>query len=156
MQFTKLIDALVKDSQLPIIVTTPPQAAGSISILTVNQSFCEMTGYSTEELIGANPSMLQGERSNRPALQRLTRAVGEGSVARLTIVNYTKTGRRYLCDIEAHPLFFNDHLMAAIGFQREILARRGRFAAQTNRPSVLLDWLPSLAADAEILTIGSS
>ena len=69
-------------------------------IMYVNASFCKMTGYSQEELLGQNPKMLQGPQTDREVIEGLKVALAEGKPYRSHTVNYRKDGTPY--DVEWH------------------------------------------------------
>ena len=67
-----------------------------VKFIYVNEAFCKETGYTKEELIGQNPNILQGEKSNRALLSTLKEKLkNEGNFKGQT-VNYKKDGSEYI------------------------------------------------------------
>jgi PAS domain S-box-containing protein len=72
----------------------------------INPAFSAMCGYSLEELRGKKLGpILQGERTDRDAAERLRRAVHSYQPCREVILNYHKNGAPYLTEIELTPIF---------------------------------------------------
>ena len=75
----------------------------------VNAAFCEMCGYSLEELRGRKPgSMLQGPDTDPAAVARMRQAVREHRPCREVIVNYHKAGHAYRVDVSIAPVLDDD------------------------------------------------
>ena len=55
-----------------IVITT---ADPGYPIVYTNAAFCEMTGYSPDEVMGKSPSMLQGPLTDSEVLERLNRDI---------------------------------------------------------------------------------
>jgi diguanylate cyclase (GGDEF)-like protein/PAS domain S-box-containing protein len=67
-------------------------------IVYANPAFCNMTGYSLDELSGNNPRMLQGPLTEKSVIQKLREDLQtKGSFFGSTI-NYRKNGRPYLVE----------------------------------------------------------
>lgn len=78
------------------------------TILYVNRTFEEITGYATEEAIGQNPRILQsGLHSNR-YYERLWATILAGEVWRHELVNERKDGTRYHVDQTIAPVLDAD------------------------------------------------
>jgi PAS domain S-box-containing protein len=72
----------------------------------VNPAFTEMCGYTLDELRGKKLGpILQGEMTDRVAVERMRRAVHAYRPCRETIVNYHKSGRPYWVEIAIEPVF---------------------------------------------------
>lgn len=74
-------------------------------ILYVNDAMCRITGYDARELIGQTPRILQGEKTDRKAIQRLQQALGKKRSHLCEVVNYRKGGEPYHAEIFVSPLF---------------------------------------------------
>ncbi len=73
-------------------------------IIYANQAFYELTGYGAEEVIGNDPLMLQGEQTDPKARQRIREALAKQEPARVTILNYRKSGTAFWNEISLFPL----------------------------------------------------
>lgn len=70
----------------------------SHKIVYANPAFCNMTGYSSDELIGNNPRILQGPLTEKSVIQKLRSDLDtKGSFFGATI-NYRKNGQPYLVE----------------------------------------------------------
>jgi len=86
----------------PSLVRTDPNGL----VQWVNPAFITMCGYTLEELRGKKLGpILQGEKTDRAAVERIRRAVHDFRPCRETIVNYHKTGRPYWVEIAIQPIF---------------------------------------------------
>lgn len=90
-------------------------------ITYVNAACCSLSGYSRRELIGASPRLLQGEGTDRQALDRIREALDAGRPVRETLLNYQKGGRPYWLDISISPLHDSwGNISHFIALQRDV------------------------------------
>lgn len=75
--------------------------AGKIS--SVNAKFCELSGYTEAELIGANHRILASGAHDRAFFQNLYRTISRGEVWHDVICNRAKCGRLYWVDTTIVP-----------------------------------------------------
>jgi PAS domain S-box-containing protein len=73
-------------------------------IIFVNQSFTDMTGYESEELVGQSPTILQGPKTDRAVLDRLRRDISEGKIFHGQAVNYRKDGSEFMMEWKIAPV----------------------------------------------------
>ena len=67
-------------------------------IVYTNPAFCNMTGYSAEELAGQNPKILQGPMTERSVIEKLRRDLKKSGYFSGSTINYRKNGRPYLVE----------------------------------------------------------
>ncbi|MBY0618428.1 putative bifunctional diguanylate cyclase/phosphodiesterase [Sphingomonas ursincola] len=72
-------------------------------ITSVNAKFCELSGYSEAELIGANHRILASGGHDRAFFQNLYRTISRGNVWHDVICNRAKCGRLYWVDTTIVP-----------------------------------------------------
>lgn len=72
-------------------------------IKSVNAKFCELSGYSEAELIGANHRILASREHDRAFFQNLYRTIARGEVWHDVICNRAKCGRLYWVDTTIVP-----------------------------------------------------
>ena len=85
--------AAFKATRMPMTITDPRQPDNPI--IFSNSAFCDLTGYSADELIGRNCRLLQGPESDRQSIAQLRHAIiNEQSIA-IDILNYRKDGSTF-------------------------------------------------------------
>ena len=73
-------------------------------IVYVSKGFERITGYSSEEVIGANPRILQGPRTNRSSLDTVRQHLEEDRSLRSRTVNYRKDGTPFHLEWSITPI----------------------------------------------------
>jgi len=115
-----VFDALVENCFDSVMIS---EATPKNPIVYVNKAFTDLTGYSTEEVLGKSPGLLQGSGTDASVLQRLHADMAAGRVFEGKAVNYRKDGSHFtmwwrvipvICN-SAQPLYF-------VAFQREALS----------------------------------
>ena len=97
--------AIVQNAKDVVIVTeaSPIDAPGP-KIIYVNDAFTETTGYSAAEVIGKTPRIFQKEGTDREELSKIREALEKKEPVRVTLRNFSKTGKEYWVDISILPL----------------------------------------------------
>lgn len=94
-------------------------------IIFVNAGFEEMTGYKKEEVIGQTASMLQGPKTEKEILDRLSREVSEGRTFHGETVNYRKDGSEFVIEWKVIPVRNGQGEIAQyLSVQRDVTAQR--------------------------------
>ncbi len=96
-QLRKLAQA-VEQSPESIVITNL-----DAEIEYVNEAFLSATGYSREEVIGANPRVLQSGRTPRETYQEMWAALGNGRPWKGEFINQRKDGGEYRGVRHHHP-----------------------------------------------------
>ncbi|NQW93463.1 MAG: PAS domain S-box protein, partial [Polaromonas sp.] len=73
-------------------------------IVFVNDAFERQTGYSREEVIGKTPSILQGPKTQRSELDRISAELKKWQPVRAELINYTKTGEEFWVELDIVPV----------------------------------------------------
>ncbi|MBE0487337.1 PAS domain-containing protein [Marinobacter sp.] len=73
-------------------------------IVYANPAFCNMTGYSLDELLGQNPSILQGPLTEQGVIDRMKAALEKSGTFNGSTINYRKNGRPYLVEWTISPV----------------------------------------------------
>ncbi len=99
------LEDVVKFANDIVIVTEAyPLDEPGPKIVYVNQAFTDLTGFAPEEVMGKTPRILQGPDSNPETRAAIRTALKKKEPVRTTIVNYSKSGRKYWLDINIIPL----------------------------------------------------
>ncbi len=106
-----------------MIVTDPNRADNPI--IFSNRAFLEMTGYSSEEIIGTNCRFLQGPETDRAVVQSIREAIDERVDISTEILNYRKDGSTFWNALFISPVY-NDagDLIYFFASQLDISRRR--------------------------------
>ena len=88
-ELRKLYQA-VESSPTSVFITAPD---GSIEY--VNPKFCEITGYSRQEILGENPRIFQSGRTKAETYRQLWEAISQGREWRGELLNRKKSGELY-------------------------------------------------------------
>lgn len=99
-QLAQVLELFVMNSFDSVLITSA--GVKEHRILFANPVFCKMTGYTLDEIIGAKPSILSGEKTNPKIIERLRKNLEEGEPFRGAAVNYRKDGTEYYVDWNVH------------------------------------------------------
>lgn len=99
------LQSLSKDDSLALFRATAELSFSAIvitdtahNIVYTNPAFCNMTGYSLEELEGKNPNILQGPMTEKSVINKMRRDLKERNFFSGSTINYRKNGRPYLVE----------------------------------------------------------
>lgn len=90
-----LFNTLAEIAFSSVMVTRATDDHGGSEIVYVNDQFTELTGYSSEEVMGETPGLLQGEKTDRAVLDRLSEALRNDTTFHGQTVNYRKDGSEF-------------------------------------------------------------
>ncbi len=91
-------DAVIVTEATPIDLPGP-------RIVYVNEAFTKISGYSSEEVVGETPRIMQGPRTDPLARERIRTALENKEPVHEMILNYAKDGTEYWLDLTIHPLY---------------------------------------------------
>lgn len=100
------------------------------TITYANDKFCAISGYSREELIGANHRILNSNSQPKSYWKNMFSAVSQGKIWNDEVCNKAKDGQRYWVDTTIVPLYDNDNKLSGyisirtdITHQKDIIYR---------------------------------
>lgn len=102
----RLLESAVVNANDAIVITKADALDEPFGprIVYVNAAFTQMTGYTSGEVIGKTPRILQGELTSRTQLNRIRVALQSGLPIRTELINYHKDGSTYWIEINLVPI----------------------------------------------------
>lgn len=100
-----LIENILKialDSNFSSVMLT--RANAGYPILYVNPAFTKLTGYRYDEVIGQDPGILQGPKTDRNLLGHLSETIESGKTFHGKTVNYRKDGSEFQMEWKIFPI----------------------------------------------------
>lgn len=121
----QLLESAIRDDYDSILITELELEKPGPRIVYVNDGFCEMTGYSKEEVIGKTPRILQGPKTDRDVLDKLKQRLSEGQSFFGQAVNYRKDGSEFVNQWDIHPLKDEEgNITHWVSYQHDITKRK--------------------------------
>lgn len=113
----------IRHSRLALCITDPSQP--DEPIVFANPAFAELTGYAETDFIGKNCRFLQGPDTSRESIDQIREALRSDGVAMVEIVNYRKSGEKFINALQIGPVFDEDgNLIFHFGSQMDISSAR--------------------------------
>jgi PAS domain S-box-containing protein len=83
----------VRESPMPMLITDARRADNPA--VFANDSFCRLTGYSRDEIVGRNCRFLQGPDTDPVAVQQIRESIEQARALHIDVLNYRKTGEAF-------------------------------------------------------------
>lgn len=95
-------------------------------IVYVNKSFTDLTGYTSEDAIGMTPSILQGPKTDKKTMVRISRAIESKTSVTVELLNYSKEGQEYWVEMNLNPIYSEStgECLFFLATQRDITERK--------------------------------
>ncbi len=93
----------VRATRMPMVITDPRQPDNPV--VFANESFCRMTGYTRDEIIGRNCRFLQGPQTDHAVVGRIRTAVKNAQPIETDIRNHRKDGTAFWNRLLMAPVF---------------------------------------------------
>ncbi|MEB3887179.1 EAL domain-containing protein [Lyngbya sp. CCY1209] len=121
----KLLAAAVCFAEDSVVITSSNLEFPGPEIVFVNRAFTRMTGYRSEDALGQTPRILQGEKTDRAALERMKADLKAGRVFYGEAINYRKDGTEFVNEWHIEPIY-NDRKQIThyVAIQRDITGRK--------------------------------
>jgi PAS domain S-box-containing protein len=101
------------------------EAKPGYPIVYVNKAFSDLTGYTSQEVLGKSPAMFQGPNTDRLVLERLSQSLREGRFFHGEAVNYRKDGSEFIMEWKIVPIRNeNDKATHYLAIQRDVTHKR--------------------------------
>jgi PAS domain S-box-containing protein len=105
-QHLRLLEAAVSRMNDILLITDAANLDAPFGprIVYANPAFERLTGYSTEELLGKTPRVVQGPETDRAELDRIRTALTRHERVLSEVINYGRNGRKYWLEMDISPL----------------------------------------------------
>jgi PAS domain S-box-containing protein len=118
-------EAVFEAASFGIVVTDVTRS--DHPVVRVNSAFCEMTGYSVDEVVGRNCRFLQGPDTDEATLERMCLALERGESFQCVVLNYRKDGSPFWNELRLTPISGDDGVVVGfVGFQSDVTEHRRR------------------------------
>lgn len=127
MTIVELVKVFAEPLDVAVVLTDIDLERPGPTILYANPAFARMSGYTTPEVLGNSPRLLQGSGTSREVTRMIARSLRSEGRFRGVLQNYRKSGEAYLCEIDVRAILNRaGRPEAFIAFEREMVRRRGR------------------------------
>jgi len=117
-----LLERAIFSARNGIVITDPTLEDNPI--IYVNPSFLELSGYTSQEVLGRNCRFLQGDDRRQEPLEILRSAIREEKPTTVILRNYRKDGQLFWNELTVSPVHDESgHLTNFVGIQNDITAR---------------------------------
>ena len=114
-------ETLVSNSPIPSVISNPRLPDNPI--VACNTAFCDLTGYSPDEVLGRNCRFLSGPGTEPWLSEEIRRGVREHQPVLVEILNYKRSGEPFRNAVLVAPIYDeHDDLLYFLGSQIEISA----------------------------------
>lgn len=104
----KLLESVITNTtEAVVILQGDPKDSPGRKILYVNEAFSQMTGYSSEEVIGKTLHFLNGPKTQTSERLKLRHAMNDWKVAEVEMINYKKDGSEFWIHTSMVPVSDN-------------------------------------------------
>lgn len=118
----RMLENAMEHSFHGIMIT---KAEPGYPVIYVNDAFAEITGYSSEEIVGKSPAILQGPKTDRAVLDRLNQALYEGRLFHGEAINYRKDGSEFVMEWKIVPIKNEEEVTSHyLALQRDVTKPR--------------------------------
>ncbi|WP_267395130.1 PAS domain-containing protein [Sphingomonas sp. GC_Shp_1] len=129
--------AAVHATRMPMIITNPRLSDNPV--VFANDSFCRLTGYSREEIVGRNCRFLQGPETDPETVRAIHDAVERVEALEIDIRNHRKDGEPFWNRLLMAPVFDADQQLAYFfASQVDVTLERERLAGLQNDNAALM------------------
>ncbi len=122
----RLLESVVVNANDAVLITEAwPFDQPGPRIVYVNEAFTRTTGYTSAEVLGRTPRLLQGPNSDRAALDTLRAALEGWQSVVVEVLNYRKDGTEFWVELSIVPVADAvGYITHWVSVQRDVTARR--------------------------------
>ncbi|MEI9982029.1 MAG: PAS domain S-box protein [Aliidongia sp.] len=115
--------AAIKSTKVAVVITNMKKPDNPIT--SCNPAFSEITGYTSEEVVGHNWRVLHGRGTDRGVVDEIREAVLGGAPIERELLMYRKDGTSILCNLVISPVHDDaGALVATVGLVTDVTALR--------------------------------
>lgn len=116
-------------------------------LIFANDSFCRITGYERDEILGKNCRFLQGANTCKQTVATIRQSLQAEEPATFEIYNYRKNGQGFWNRLALAPIHQNGKLVCHVGIQLDISEHKETLQHLQTHHNNLLNVLQKLSHD---------
>lgn len=122
----KLLESVIVHTKDSIVITeAEPFDEPGPRIIFVNPAFEKMTGYTSDEVIGLTPRLLQNKDTDRKELDKLRIALNKWEPCEVTVSNSRKNGEKFWLNMQITPIVNeNEDFTHFIAVERDVTKQK--------------------------------
>lgn len=111
--------------EAPVGMTLTDPSLPDNPVVYINEAWEEVTGYSSEEVLGRNLRMLQGPETDSDSVRTLATAVEDETPVTVDLRNYRRDGTPFWNELTVAPIHDeNGEITHYVGFQNDVTKRK--------------------------------
>lgn len=111
--------------EAPLGITIADPSQPDTPLVYINDGFCELTGYSRDEMLGQNCRFLQGEATREEPVARMQTAIDAGERVTVELRNYRKEGAMFWNRVTIVPIRSESGTVTGwLGYQEDVTDER--------------------------------
>ena len=101
----RLLESVIVNTHDAILIgEAQPNDPMHPQIVYANPAFSQMTGYTSKEILGKTPSILESEKTDQIVLEKIRTARQNCQPVKVEGIDYTKDGRQFWAEVNIFPV----------------------------------------------------